>query len=80
MIYIQRVLLLELALPIRKYTIIDIPQRPQAAQFESLNRIQAKYMVLGLQYPLTELVRPFFHTSLQITVNEFRRFPEHFIS
>ncbi|KAH7247477.1 uncharacterized protein BKA55DRAFT_514321 [Fusarium redolens] len=55
-IYMQRILLLELALPMREYTTIGIPQRPRAAQFESLNRIRAKYMVLGSQYPLAELV------------------------
>ncbi|EGU81602.1 hypothetical protein FOXB_07885, partial [Fusarium oxysporum f. sp. conglutinans Fo5176] len=54
-IYMQRILLLELALPMREYTTIGIPQRPRAAQFESLNRIRAKYMVLGSQYPLAEL-------------------------
>ncbi|KAJ0126905.1 Uncharacterized protein HZ326_29991 [Fusarium oxysporum f. sp. albedinis] len=53
-IYMQRILLLELALPMREYTTIGIPQRPRAAQFESLNRIRAKYMVLGSQYPLAE--------------------------
>ncbi|KAI3571257.1 hypothetical protein IWW34DRAFT_824845 [Fusarium oxysporum f. sp. albedinis] len=49
-IYMQRILLLELALPMREYTTIGIPQRPRAAQFESLNRIRAKYMLAGRLY------------------------------
>ncbi|EXK75881.1 hypothetical protein FOQG_19357 [Fusarium oxysporum f. sp. raphani 54005] len=55
-IYMQRILLLEWALPLREYPYIDIPQRPRVGQFESLNRIRAKYMVLGSQHPLGELV------------------------
>ncbi|KAH7247494.1 uncharacterized protein BKA55DRAFT_540773 [Fusarium redolens] len=35
---------------------IGIPQRPDAGQFECFNQIRAKYMVLGSQYPLAELI------------------------
>ncbi|KAH7199165.1 hypothetical protein BKA60DRAFT_411898, partial [Fusarium oxysporum] len=55
-IYIQRILLLERALPLRPYPFINIPQRQQMKQFESLNEIREKYMVLGSQSPLAELV------------------------
>ncbi|ENH74246.1 hypothetical protein FOC1_g10001889 [Fusarium oxysporum f. sp. cubense race 1] len=56
MMYIQRILFLERALPLREYTSIGIPQRPDAGQFECFNQVQAKYMVLGSQYPLAELI------------------------
>jgi hypothetical protein len=56
MIYIQRILFLERALPLREYTSIGIPQRPDAGQFECFNQVRAKYMVLGSQYPLAELI------------------------
>ncbi|VZI11157.1 unnamed protein product [Fusarium fujikuroi] len=49
-IYIQHILFLEQALPLR------IPQRQDARAFKSLNEIRAKYMVLGSQYPLAELI------------------------
>jgi hypothetical protein len=57
MIYIQRILFLEQALPLREYRSIGIPQRPDAGQFEFFNEVRAKYMVLGSQYPLAELIR-----------------------
>jgi hypothetical protein len=56
MIYIQRILFLERALPLREYRSIGIPQRPDAGQFECFNQVRAKYMVLGSQYPLAELI------------------------
>ncbi|WZH50246.1 uncharacterized protein QYS62_011490 [Fusarium acuminatum] len=55
-IYIQRILFLEQALPPREYQSIGIPQRPDAGQFECFNEFRAKYMVLGSQYPLAELI------------------------
>ncbi|KAH7154784.1 hypothetical protein DER46DRAFT_688925 [Fusarium sp. MPI-SDFR-AT-0072] len=56
MIYIQRILFLEQALPLRRYRFIGIPQRPEAGQFECFDKVRAKYMVLGSQYPLAELI------------------------
>ncbi|EXM12959.1 hypothetical protein FOTG_18571 [Fusarium oxysporum f. sp. vasinfectum 25433] len=55
-IYIQRILFLERALPLREYRSIGISQRPDAGQFECFNQVRAKYMVLGSQYPLAELI------------------------
>ncbi|KAG7000202.1 hypothetical protein FocnCong_v013233 [Fusarium oxysporum f. sp. conglutinans] len=56
MIYIQRILFLEQALPLRGYRFIGIPQRPEARHFECFDKVRAKYMVLGSQYPLAELI------------------------
>jgi hypothetical protein len=56
MIYIQRILFLERALPLREYKSIGIPQRPDAGQFKCFNQVRAKYMVLGSQCPLAELI------------------------
>jgi hypothetical protein len=56
MIYVQRILFLEQALPLRGYQSIGIPQRQDARAFECLDKIRAKYMVLGSQYPLAELI------------------------
>ncbi|KAH7471852.1 hypothetical protein FOMA001_g12951 [Fusarium oxysporum f. sp. matthiolae] len=56
MIYIQRILFLEQALPLRGYQFIGIPQRPEARHFECFDEVRAKYMVLGSQYPLAELI------------------------
>ncbi|KAJ9419615.1 hypothetical protein QL093DRAFT_2591171 [Fusarium oxysporum] len=56
MIYIQRILSLEQALPLRGYRFIGIPQRPEAGQFECFDKVRAKYMVPGSQYPLAELI------------------------
>ncbi|EXK26248.1 hypothetical protein FOMG_17150 [Fusarium oxysporum f. sp. melonis 26406] len=56
MIYIQRILFLERALPLREYKSIGIPQRPDIGQFECFDQVRAKYMVLGSQYPLAELI------------------------
>ncbi|KAH7459124.1 hypothetical protein FOMA001_g20247 [Fusarium oxysporum f. sp. matthiolae] len=56
MIYVQRILFLEQALPLRGYQSIGIPQRQDVRAFECLDKIRAKYMVLGSQYPLAELI------------------------
>ncbi|RFN46146.1 hypothetical protein FIE12Z_9605 [Fusarium flagelliforme] len=56
LIYMQRLLLLERALPLRPYNTIGIPQRPHTQQLERLNEIRAEHMVLGSQSPLAELV------------------------
>ncbi|KAH7142264.1 hypothetical protein DER46DRAFT_640284 [Fusarium sp. MPI-SDFR-AT-0072] len=51
MIYIQRIIFLEQALPLRGYQFIGILQRPEARHFECFDEVRAKYMVLGSQYP-----------------------------
>ncbi|EXM14550.1 hypothetical protein FOTG_17059 [Fusarium oxysporum f. sp. vasinfectum 25433] len=56
MIYIQRILFLEQALPLRGYRSIGISQRPEARHFECFDEVRAKYMVLGSPYPLAELI------------------------
>ncbi|KAL9564019.1 hypothetical protein ACKAV7_011879 [Fusarium commune] len=56
MIYMQHILFLEQALPLCGYQFIGIPQRQEARAFECLDEVRAKYMVLGSQYPLAELI------------------------
>jgi hypothetical protein len=105
MIYIQRMLLLERALPLREYSSIGIPQRQEAKAFDSLDEVRTKYMILGSQHPLAELIslRDFgrnaarneppttlfhwsndgetiSHTAIQVTMDNFRRLPDHFIT
>ncbi|KAH7118029.1 hypothetical protein B0J13DRAFT_599833 [Dactylonectria estremocensis] len=56
LIYMQRVLLLERALPLQPYTVIGITRCPQAQQLERFSEVRQKYMVLGSQSPLGELL------------------------
>ena len=56
LIYIQRLLLMERALPLQQYHAIGIPQRPYENQLDQLNLIRKKYMTTSTQYPLAELV------------------------
>jgi hypothetical protein len=56
LIDIQRLLLLERALPLRPYHTIGIPQRPHTQQLERLNEIRAEHMVRGSQSQPAELV------------------------
>ncbi|KAH7136196.1 hypothetical protein EDB81DRAFT_901850 [Dactylonectria macrodidyma] len=90
-IYIQRIMLLERALLLRLYPFIGIPQRPRMEQFESLNEIRGKYMVLGSQSPLAELpLSILFHWSsdgervidgtIRLTMDEFCKLLEYFIT
>ncbi|EXK23421.1 hypothetical protein FOMG_19799 [Fusarium oxysporum f. sp. melonis 26406] len=55
-IYIQRLILLERALPLRGYRAIGIPRRPYVNQLDQLNSIREKYMIAGTQHPLTEMI------------------------
>ncbi|KAL7940006.1 hypothetical protein V8C42DRAFT_357967 [Trichoderma barbatum] len=55
LIYIQRLLFLEYALPLRAYSSIGIPQRPQFRQHEQLELIRKKYIIAGSQSPFDEL-------------------------
>ncbi|KAJ4007746.1 hypothetical protein NW766_009549 [Fusarium irregulare] len=54
LIWVQRLLFLEYALPLRSYPIIGIQQRPQFPM-ERLNEVRQKYMVQGSMSPLAEL-------------------------
>lgn len=56
LIYLQRLLLLERALPLYPYLTLGIQQRPHTQQLEQLNDIRGKYMVMGSQTPLAELL------------------------
>jgi hypothetical protein len=54
LIYIQRLLFLEYALPYQAYPRIRLKQRPRYGQLERLNTVRLKYMVEGAMYPLAE--------------------------
>ena len=54
LIWVQRLLFLEYALPLHSYPIIGIQQRPQFPM-ERLNEVRQKYMVQGSISPLAEL-------------------------
>jgi hypothetical protein len=56
LIYIQRLLLMESALPLHEHCILGIPERPLIGQLERLNLTREKYMVIGTQFPLAELI------------------------
>ncbi|EGU83900.1 hypothetical protein FOXB_05586, partial [Fusarium oxysporum f. sp. conglutinans Fo5176] len=55
LIYIQRLILLERALPLREYRAIGIPRRPYVNQLDQLNSVREKYMIAGTEHPLTEM-------------------------
>ncbi|SCO92533.1 uncharacterized protein FRV6_16661 [Fusarium oxysporum] len=55
LIYIQRLILVERALPLREYRAIGIPQRSYVNQLDQLNSIRERYMIAGTQYPLAEM-------------------------
>ena len=54
LIYVQRLLFLEYALPYRAYPHIGLEQRPRYGQLERLNAVRLKYMVEGAMHPLAE--------------------------
>jgi hypothetical protein len=56
LIYIQRILLLEYALPQQPYTTVAIARCPREQRFEQLYNICQNYMTLGSQSPLAELL------------------------
>ncbi|EGU72851.1 hypothetical protein FOXB_16640 [Fusarium oxysporum f. sp. conglutinans Fo5176] len=55
LIYIQRLILMERALPLREYGAIGIPRRPYVNQLDQLNSIRERYMIAGTQHPLAEM-------------------------
>ncbi|KAM5528226.1 hypothetical protein FOXYSP1_19495 [Fusarium oxysporum f. sp. phaseoli] len=55
LIYIQRLILMERALPLREYRAIGIPRRPSVNQVDQLNSIRERYMIAGTQHPLAEM-------------------------
>jgi hypothetical protein len=56
LIYIQWLLFLEMALPLREYSTLGIPWRLRTKQLERLEPIRTRYMVLGSQSPLEEMI------------------------
>lgn len=54
LVYVQRLLFLEYALPYRAYPHIGLEQRPRYGQLEQLNVVRLKYMVEGAMHPLAE--------------------------
>ena len=56
LIYFQRPLFLERALPTRAYAAFGIPQRPQTGQLAQLQRIRRRYTVFGLPASYAELI------------------------
>jgi hypothetical protein len=54
LIYIQRLLFLEVALPHNAYESITISQRPQSAHLQRLDEVRMRYMVRGCLNPLGE--------------------------
>jgi hypothetical protein len=56
LIYVQRLLLLEFALPHTAYEYVGLPRRPQLGQLESLNKIRLECMVFGCLTPLGEFL------------------------
>jgi hypothetical protein len=54
LIYIQRLLLLEFALPYRTYTYVGLKRRPHCGQLERLNDVRLECMVFGSLTPLGE--------------------------
>ncbi|KAH7199222.1 hypothetical protein BKA60DRAFT_470242 [Fusarium oxysporum] len=55
LIYTQRLLFLEYALPARAYLSLGITQRPRTGQVARLQDVRQKYTVLGSQSPFEEL-------------------------
>ncbi|CAG2011044.1 unnamed protein product [Fusarium graminearum] len=55
LIFTQRLLFLEYALPARAYISLGITQRPRTDQVARLQDVRQKYTVLGSQCPLEEL-------------------------
>ncbi|KAH7227230.1 uncharacterized protein BKA55DRAFT_527140, partial [Fusarium redolens] len=54
LVYVQRLLFLEYALPLHPYHTLGIQQRPQEQQLEQLNDIRGRYMVASSQTALAE--------------------------
>jgi hypothetical protein len=47
LIYVQRLLLLEFALPYRAYTYVELPRRSRHGQLDCLNKVRLECMVYG---------------------------------
>ncbi|EXK23964.1 hypothetical protein FOMG_19291, partial [Fusarium oxysporum f. sp. melonis 26406] len=56
LLYIQRLLFLEMALPLREYPTLELSQRPRTKQLERLEVVRKKYMVIGSQSAFEEMI------------------------
>ncbi|KAH7113381.1 hypothetical protein EDB81DRAFT_921859 [Dactylonectria macrodidyma] len=56
LIYMQRLLFLEQALPLRSYPTLGIKHRPRTRQLDRLSTIRERYMVIGSQSAFEEFV------------------------
>ncbi|KAH7112034.1 hypothetical protein EDB81DRAFT_628075, partial [Dactylonectria macrodidyma] len=56
LIYIQRLLFLERALPFRSYPTLGIDHRPRTKQLDRLKKIRERYMVVGSQSAFEEFI------------------------
>lgn len=56
LIYIQRLLFLEQALPLRSYPTLGIKHRPRTRQLDRLSKTRERYMVIGSQSAFEEFV------------------------
>ncbi|EXL63739.1 hypothetical protein FOPG_19988 [Fusarium oxysporum f. sp. conglutinans race 2 54008] len=56
LIYIQRLLFLERALPLRPYDFLRIERRPRFKQLRRLKQVHRRYMVMGSQSSFEEFV------------------------
>ncbi|KAH8650435.1 hypothetical protein BGZ61DRAFT_545804 [Ilyonectria robusta] len=56
LIYIQRLLFLEMAIPLRAYPFLGISRRPRTEQLERLELIRKRYMVVGSQSAFEEMI------------------------
>ncbi|KAH6874261.1 recQ helicase-like protein [Thelonectria olida] len=94
LIYIQRLLFLEQALPFRAYPSLGIDRRPHIRQLARLKHIREHYMVVGAQSAFKEFLslrsyrRIIAHNDgqivgwggeAQLSMGQFRLLPEHLI-
>lgn len=56
LIYVQRLLLLEMALPYRAYRYVGLSRRSRHDQLKQLNRVRLQCMVFGCMTPLGEFL------------------------
>ncbi|KAL7917309.1 hypothetical protein ACQKWADRAFT_325926 [Trichoderma austrokoningii] len=83
LIYVQRLLLLESALPLSAYSSLDTLQRPVDGQLEMIQRLCSKYIVAGSASSLAEIDDDqvvSLGTELTISMDQFRTLSDHFIS
>ncbi|EXK76399.1 hypothetical protein FOQG_18857 [Fusarium oxysporum f. sp. raphani 54005] len=73
LLYIQRLLFLEMALPLREYPTLELLQRPRTKQLERLEVVRKRYMVIGSQSAFEEMISLRSHTWALSFVRSFVR-------